>query len=82
MKLVITIDLPDEQVDLAPAIEDRVLDCVQRFSASLHARFGVYGSRLFSDLLYAEYRDRLLGPKPSGQEWGRWFARASTLEDP
>jgi len=81
MKLVITIDLPDEKAHLAPAIEDRVLDCVQRFSASLRTRFGVYGSRLFSDLLYAEYRDRLLGPK-GGQEWGRWFARASTLEDP
>jgi hypothetical protein len=82
MKLVITIDLPDQQVDLAPAIEDRVLDCVQRFSETLHARFGVYGSRLLSDELYAEYRDRLHGPKPKGHEWVRWFARASMAEDP
>jgi hypothetical protein len=82
MKLVITIDLPDGQVELAPAIEDRVLDCVHRFAETLHAGFRVYGSRLFSDQLYAEFRDRLYGPKPSGKEWVRWFARASMTEDP
>jgi len=82
MKLVITIDLPDEQVGWAPAIEDRVLDCVHRFAETVHAGFGVYGSRLLSDAVYAQYRERLHGPKPSGHEWVRWFARASMSEDP
>ena len=83
MKLIVTIDLPDNSVSLAPAIEDRVTECVRSFAASARDGFSVYSVRLLSDELYAEYRDRLHGRKPdSGHAWVRWFERANTREDP
>lgn len=83
MKLIITIDLPDDSVSLAPGIEDRVAECVQKFSASARDGFSVYSVRLLRDELYAEYRDRIHGRKPdSGHAWVRWFERANTREDP
>jgi hypothetical protein len=83
MKLIITIDLPDTSVSLAPGIEDRVTECVKKFSASARDGFYVYSVRLLRDELYSEYRDRIHGRKPdSGHAWVRWFERANTREDP
>jgi hypothetical protein len=82
MKLIIAIDLPDDSVSLAAAIEDQVTECVQRFSASARDGFGVYGVRLVTDQRYAEFRDRLRGREPSSaSEWIRWFEHGGTRED-
>jgi hypothetical protein len=85
MKLIVTIDLPDEAAHLAMAIEDRIQDCVQRFSETIHVSLQVYGVRLLSDQIYIEFRDRIHGREPADESsWVRWFKRASTLkgEDP
>jgi hypothetical protein len=85
MKLIVTIDLPDEAAHLAMAIEDRIQDCVRRFSETIHVSLYVYGVRLLSDQIYIEFRDRIHGREPVDESsWVRWFKRASTLkgEDP
>jgi hypothetical protein len=55
MKLVITIDVPDRSAQLAPAIEDRVEDCVHRYSEIVHGGCRVSRVRVLPDR--AEHED-------------------------
>jgi hypothetical protein len=82
MKLIVTIDVPDAAAPLAPALEERVGECVRKFSETVHVGFYVYGVRLLSDQLYKAFGEKIHGPAPrSGRAWVRWFGRASTRHD-
>jgi hypothetical protein len=82
MKLIITIDLPDQAVNLASTIEDRVRVCVERFSEKVHVKFGIRCERLMSDQLFKKLRRRIYGRSPSGAGgWVRFLERAATDDD-
>jgi hypothetical protein len=76
MKLIIVVDLPDAAAHTAPAIEQRVSDCVRHFREVSCMDVNVHRMTLLSDDRYADNVKRLYGAEPKGHRaWVRRLAK-------
>jgi hypothetical protein len=76
MKMVVTIEVPDQSAPIAVILDETIQGCVRHIRDSACNGVGVHDVRIYTDALYRERMRKLYGPEPKRRSgWVKHMAK-------